>query len=501
MRAIFCALFVTLLINHACTAQITPLENRVLNYRIIGFSLPKKANAASYTLEIAAGSINSEDSFRRNIIRTKQNKANEIIAEVPAFGQQYTWRAVYQMANKTIAKSVLYHFSTGMINEVNPEITKLRVTQPALKYKDAYVFLDGNKALYDMTGKPVWYLPMIDGKTYQPSDLKLTSRGTITFLANVGYEINYDGEVLWKTPATASVNGEGEERFHHDFTRLENGHYMILGQERVKLPSKYNNLSPTNDKGELADADVKNNVAKFGTLIEYDERGNVVWSWKSSKYFLEPEVISQIAKDRNLYDVHENSFYFDENEKIIYLSLRSINTLLKLKYPEGTIVNSYGETTKPGDSKKGEKLFCGQHSVSRSKQGCIFIFNNNGCTPAGPPKIKLMKEPTLNAERLKVIWEYQCSADGRKATNFLSGGNVTELPDGSMFVCMGGNYSKVFIVNKEKKILWSALPERDEGNTLPDNIHQYRASIIDNPKKLTALIWGTLIKKNALSCK
>ncbi len=40
------------------------------------------------------------------------------------------------------------------------------------------------------------------------------------------------------------------------------------------------------------------------------------------------------------------------------------------------------------------------------------------------------------------------------------GGNVIELPDGSLFSCMGGSYSKVFIVNMNKEILWSALPEK-----------------------------------------
>lgn len=38
---------------------------------------------------------------------------------------------------------------------------------------------------------------------------------------------------------------------------------------------------------------------------------------------------------------HENSFFFDDKAKVIYLSLRNINSILKIKYPEGTILQIY----------------------------------------------------------------------------------------------------------------------------------------------------------------
>ena len=37
---------------------------------------------------------------------------------------------------------------------------------------------------------------------------------------------------------------------------------------------------------------------------------------------------------------------------------------------------------------------------------------------------------------------------------FPFGGNVIHLPDHRMFICMGSDYPKRLIVNREQKILW-----------------------------------------------
>ncbi len=121
------------------------------------------------------------------------------------------------------------------------------------------------------------------------------------------------------------------------------------------------------------------------------------------------------------------------------------------------------------------------------------MFNNNGCDPVGLPKVKKFEEPVNRYDKLKKIWEFNCSVEPEyDKTRFISGGNVIELTDESLFVCMGSSYSKVFIVNPAKKILWSALPEKwniDQKKWLP--ISQYRASIIYDRKILEDLVWNS----------
>ncbi len=472
-------------------AQVAPAENKELNYRIIGFTSIPRRDVIDYTLEIAPGHFNSADSFRKAICVTQSSKTHKILAEVPAFGRSYTWQVTFHYSGAPDVKSRLRHFSTGIVNDVDQTISRLRVNQQAVKYQDAYIFLDGQKALYDMSGRPVWYLPKVDGVNHLPRDLKITSHGTITFISNKAYEINYDGEVLWKSPEKASLSGGSEDLYHHDFTRLSNGNYMVLGTENVPLPLKCKELlSSAIGNADGIDEDSKNNLGKFGTIIEYDKNGNVVFSWKSSDYFMQPALLAMLGNNINIFDVHENAFYFDEKEKNIYVSFKGINTILKVNYPGGLVLDSYGELPLTASAGKSERLFCGQHSVSRSqtKQGIVFLYNNNSCND-GPPKIKMLQEPKSPGERMKIIWEYQCSTDNNNAKNFRSGGSVNGLPDGSMLVCMGGEYSKVFILSDDKTVLWSALPERDQSRPQWDVMPQYRASLVDSRKKMHDLVW------------
>ncbi len=246
MYKILTGLFFLFIIPHQLRAQVLPKEDSKLNYRLIGFSFPQAQPGSKYKVEIAQGNYSNEQLFKKNIFRSYTGDKNEIIGEVPAFGKQYTWRSV-ATKNAAITKSALYHFSTMTSKRVDTNNTRLRIIKHTQKYKDAYVFMDGAKALYDMNGRPVWFLPTIDGLPAEQfsltGDMQLTKSGTITFMTNRQggqvYEVNYNGDVLWRGPNTGQVSGDTVENYHHEFTRLSNGHYMVMGEEHVrwKLPS------------------------------------------------------------------------------------------------------------------------------------------------------------------------------------------------------------------------------------------------------------------------
>lgn len=480
----------------AVNAQLLPKEGSKLNYRLIGFSFPGHAGHSDiYKLEVASGNYNTEDSFKKHIIKTLSSKEQKVIAEVPFFGTQYTWRTV----NTSIkTKSSLYHFSTLTIPDVDTSTVRFRILHSAEKYKDAYVFLDGSRALYDMNGQPVWFVPDIDtsgNEDVQVHDLKISPQGTITFIRKGDiYDINYNGDILWKGPNTGKVSGDVNEHYHHEFTRLKNGHYMVLGA----IPVIQSNKNHTTDSNVIADGRKvsQNFVTSFfprvplGTIIEYDEQGNVVWSWRSADYYKESDLVNYMFPDGQAHpDMHENSFFFDENSKTIYLSSNSFSRILKIKYPEGNVINTYGEIYKPGAPVHGNKLFSSQHSVKLSQIGCLFLFNNNGENPGKPPKVKILKEPVSKDDSLKIIWEYECTTEGMEPIRFGGGGNVIELPGNALFVSMNSPYYKVFIVNNDKHILWSAISEKWNAEEKKwDIIPQYRASIIPGHKELEQLI-------------
>ena len=487
-------------------AQIFPVEGSKLHYRITRLFTPERTKAAGYIFEIARGNYNTDDSFQKNIIITLTSKKNTTIAEVPSFGAQYTWRVRLANAAPGGIKNELHHFSTGIIPNVDTNVSRLRILKSSDLYKDAYVFVDGQRTLYDMSGHPVWYLPALPGfskeKLRDLRDLKLSPMGTITFLLDQqAYEINYDGDILWKGPNTGVVSGNRVEHYHHEFTRLANGHYMVLGDEHVLWQ-----LRPSNDSALMREDkvvwDKTNNTLSqkmtFGTLIEYDEHSNVVWSWKSSGYFKTSDLYTR-KTPTGLYDIdtHENSFFFDEKDKAVYISFRNISRVVKVSYPDGKVIGVYGSIFQPGQTSNDKGLFCYQHSCRRSQSGYLYLFDNNSCNPGSFPEILMMKEPSSDKEKISTVWDFECNNEvrsDRKQTGdqYTTGGNVIELPGSALFVSMCSGYSQLFIVNMEKKVLWSAIPEKWDANEKSwQGTTQYRASMINNRSELDKLVFNT----------
>jgi hypothetical protein len=485
--------FFFLLFLPGLNAQVFPNEGSRLNYRVIGFTLPGWAKTGSYKLEIATGIHYELQSFKRNTITTVPFNGNKVIAEVPSFGQTYTWRVAGIGSNGKKNAGEFHHFSTTNNLLVDARNTRLRIIDSARKFSDAYVFADGNRALYDMNGKAVWYLPESDSLLKNIPyviDLKITPHGTITFLAaGSAFEINYNGDVLWHQQADSSGS------HHHEFTKLENYHYMTLGNEMkwCRSPSLSNSHLPVfNDTMQQSTGNSEYVRMPFGTLVEYDKHGNIVWKWESARYYAESDLVYyRPPNGSTIIDLHENAFFFDQKDSFIYLSFRNISRVIKIKYPQGAVIEEYGEKYGPENVATGNQLFCNQHACKYSSLGCLFLFNNNGCNRGNPPKIKKFKEPVSQSGGLEKIWEYDCTVEGNYRKDAPAGGNVIELPDHAIFVSMGGEYSKIFIIGDDKKILWSALPEQwvpDRNTWLP--IIQYRASIVENRKSLEKLIWN-----------
>ena len=491
---------VILMISYNGNSQILPAEGSKLNYRLIGFSFPG-VTSNSHTLQIAVGNFNSPDSFRKNIVATVTTKKSRVVAEVPAFGADYTWRAISN--NKTGGNAGFHHFSTGTAPSVDTGIVRLKILKKAEKFKDAYVFLDGVKTLYDMNGKPVWYLPDIKGVGTPPRDLKMTTQKTITFLLdNRAYEINYNAAVLWTTPGPdVSRKGQGGG-YHHEFTRLASGNYMVLGKKQVQweLPATID-AKVLNAPGEIIAHDSINGKyyqkIEFGTVLEYDKLGNLVWWWDPSEYLKGSDLYYRRTSE-GLFDldVHENSFFFDEVNKTLLVSLRDVSRVLKIKYPEGTVTGAYGGTYKQGSREVENPLFCYQHSCKRSRKGYLYLYNNNGCHLRQYPKLIMMSESDSTNTPLKKVWEYECDVEGMDGRNpvdsvFTSGGNVIELPDGSMFASMSVMYGNLFIVGRDKRLLWNARSERWNPTEKKWKLNaNYRASIIVSRKELEDLIWN-----------
>jgi hypothetical protein len=246
----------------------------------------------------------------------------------------------------------------------------------------------------------------------------------------------------------------------------------------------------------------------FSTISEYDQKGNVVWKWSDADYFKTSDLRTRMLPNKifDVNDTHANAFYFDEKKQTLFISYREISRIIEIQYPGKEVLHTFGKLYNPAntlDRHLSNGVFCAQHGCRLSSEGYLYLFNNNLCH-GKPPTIMMLRVPQQGKDTLEKVWEFECPMDvpGPQSTRglFNYGGNVSELKDGGLFVCMGGTYGKLFIVNRDKKVLWSAQPEKWDSNTgqwikegvMIDNKMRegsYRASII-NRKQLESVIWG-----------
>lgn len=442
--------------------QILPADGDSLHYRLIGFSVPEQAGATRYKLEVFEFSVNKAKSQTSKPVLIKQEKTNKIIATVPAFGKQYVWRVQYLNGKKPIGKSETHSFVVRTNPYANKETTRVDVINPAKKYKDMLVFFDINRTLYNMQGEPVWFLPQIPGVhdtgIHVVRDIKLTKDFTITFLTNKNvHEIDYYGHVLWSGPNDGKISGKTTEQYHHEVTKLSNGHYMTIGDKFVPSDNvgktDTTTILPTN-KGPLTPC---------GTLIEYNAKNEIVWTWNSCDYIKLGDLMT-----------HFNAFYLDEKNKVFYTSYRNIGRIIKAEYPSGRMLAQYGFDMNNDGSVLAANI-SSQHNCNLNTDGNLIMFNNNfkmhlptaerekDCVPS----VVVFKEPTEQDKTLQKIWEFKTDIDTFTKPMSSGGGSVRELGKGDYLVCTGLP-GRNFIVSKDKQILWNVVTwQKEKGEWKP----------------------------------
>ncbi len=478
--------------------QIVPREGDTLNYRLVGFTSPEIGKDKNAMLQVAAGYYLSEDSFKANIISTATFVAGKRVVELPAFGRSYTWRVLPNGKKNVKIPPTLHHFKTGWSKWLDSNLYRIRVTKKAQTYKDGFVFSDRNKVIYNMAGNPVWYMPSISGIIFDYTsirDFSFSDRGTITMMAGtVPCEIDYTGKVLWVAPGANIRSGDSAPDYHHEFRILNNGNYMVMGNQNLYVDKQMklhgDSVMIIVPKTQALNSGAKYKKMKFGTLLEFNRAGKLIWSWRSADHLAETR--AALPKLTGvLQDNHENSFFFDEQKKFIYISYKTTHQIVKIKYPEGRIIAVY-------DGFAGSKvpddnfLFCDQHSVKLSREGYLCVFSNNTTSSNMPPTVLIMREPTNAIEKLSAFWEYaypvsEDNVDEMRATN---GGNIMELPDRSFFVSMCHPFGNLFIVNRKKEIMWDAVLENWNSTKLKwTEESQYRASFVATRQQFESLIW------------
>lgn len=496
MRTHVFLLFVILLCTRAVSGQQPfPGEGAVLNYRLAGITAVPDSKASGYLFEVAetVGSANGEE----KVIISRLSKDNRTIVNLPAFGKSYMWRVSYlDKKNKAIKTTPYLHFSTGTYPSV--DTAKYRLTRignfSKKDYDEIYVIVDHTTVIYDLEGNPLWYLPginLVEEKELQMRDIKPTKDGTFTATCAYGaFEFDYNGNTLWQAPDDGKVSGDTSEFYHHEFTKLGNGHYMVAAAERqmMKIPADVK-LAPQQIESGLFEKKGNSYYRNVPSdnLIEYNKNKEVVWYWKAKDHFTDKDYFRTRDYGGNSLDVdmHLNSFFFDEQNKVIYLSFRNMDEIVKIEYPSGKILKRYGAIWLNDSTLSDRRLFYGQHCIYKAANGLLYVFNNNTdrkrmLTDTGRVNvasgISVLREVDTKTG-LEYVWDFPCDVDTFTAKHGGAGGSVSLLPDGNILACTGSG-GRALIVTPAKKVIWNVLPQSGDANRQWYNLGQYRVNYI-----------------------
>jgi hypothetical protein len=441
--------------------QIVPAPDARLNYTQIMFEHDRVKGASEYLIEVKQVDDN-DSTFLHPTVRHKDSSTATMLSNFE-FGKKYMWRYTGLDNGKQLGWHGPYNFEISKNIHVNKDFYRTRVI-----YNDSsanaggLIVMDMTHSIVDRDGNFVWYLPPDTEKVQQAlaphsldvitDDMRMSPFGTITcIISGRAQEKDLKGKLLWQAPLMDSVSDSSDTRhryhYHHCFQRLSSGNYMALDRDSVYIHI---------DTGYVYIEDE--------IIREFDKNKNQVWSWSSEHYLdsIEIKKIIESKSDSGILDPtpggHLNAFYADEENGYVYAGFRNISRIIRIEKKTGKVVSEWGEGMKNGDG-----FFSKQHGVNLLSDGSIVLFNNGGQDPAAGQEapqhssVVNFSQPS-GRQNSQLIWKFDCTLD---SVNYHSrrGGNVDELKNGNLLVCMG-TVNRIFEISRNKKIVWSAIIER-----------------------------------------
>jgi Arylsulfotransferase (ASST) len=468
-----------LLFVMAClgNAQIIPAPGARLNYTQVMFEYEKIKGAAVYLLQVAE---DGNDTSFNNCLVAQYDSATATLVKNLQFGKKYKWRYTGLVNGKEPVWHGPYRFETEEEVLFKKKLLNITVTtNDSTANAGGLIVNDATHTAIDRNGKTVWFLPKIPWsfdvvkKPVIPNapqskqeieikpavlDLRITPYGTVTYLTDSSLtETDLAGKILWKKHASPPVSDIGEEYYNHVFFRMPNGHYIALGREQwrkmppdcdFELRTKYPNKKVFNG--------VKYGAVEFGTIIEYDKKGKVFWSWNSQDY-LDKDPLTAMNPDPQfnfVLQAHANALSVDAKNEFVYMGFRDIDRIIKIEKKTGKVVNSWGPWWPLGGGPLNPLNLHKQHDAAILNNGNMAVFNNNDYMNGDsiPAIVIFSQQPGHDGE---VIWKYDYDLDSVGRRKGRSGGNVDQLKNGNLLVCTG-TVGSIIEITMAKRIVWQA---------------------------------------------
>lgn len=456
--------FIFCILMHV-NAQIHPLPGAKLNYTQVMFEYEKVRGAGVYIIQLIEDTAGV--SFEHPLMEQKDSSTATLITGLQ-FGKKYQWRYAGIKDGQAPVWKGPYRFETLTDSLLYHNLVKISVTKNEnASNAGGLIINDCTHSITDRNGNLVWYLPKVTWRRVlekknlstkpQIFDLRLNPYGTITYLADsTATECDLDGNKLWRAPNDGKVSGGTSESYNHDFKRLPNGHYMVLSNQLSRRLPPYKDTVLVRKKYTVIQAkdDGEYGKVEFPLVIEYDKKGKVAWSWNGENY-LDPDPFMQRKDSVYFFELkpHVNAFSTDKKNEFVYVGLRNLNRIIKIEKKTGKVVDAWGDKRSSSSPAKYVALNR-QHDANILDDGTIAVFNNNDYPGLDSfARVLILSQQARDSN--SVIWSFDCDFDSVDRHAPRTGGNVDQLKNGNLLVCMG-TPGRIFEVTRDKKIVWSA---------------------------------------------
>jgi len=423
-------------------AQFFPASNDTLNFTSILFEFPWIDGAQSYEIIVVNEFENG------NLSATSE--ANKIRLDGLTFGSSYTWkvRGLTAIGEKMPwSTPISFHIATS--DYVNPNSYRYHGKKlDRSKSQRSLLFLDYGRVGINKAGKPVWYLPETDSLFTETRvrDLKFTTSGTFTaILGKSAVEFDRNGTILWMAPDDGQMNGEEREHYHHEFTKLPNGNYLVLGLDHI-------NRQVPNSKDSV-------NV-EFGTIMEYNPDGKLVWSWNSNDYFTDADLFSRKRGDRYDTRTHMNACTTHGNE--VYVGFRDISRIVVIDKKSGKAIESYGGYGVFDEPHAATGFFRRQHDALRLSDGNMVVLNNDSVMDPDVVSSVVIFSRLQDGVSERIL-DFKLNFDTLTNGKTVKTGNVNELSNGNLLVNLGA-INRFIELTRSGEVVWSMFAEKFDSN-------------------------------------
>ena len=278
-----------------------------------------------------------------------------------------------------------------------------------------------------------------------------------------GIHFDFNQNIIWQSPPNTPID-------LHEVQQLPNGNYI--------------SFVPIFQSGPIAQGDWTNSFQDLGyeadgvtiefpwlaqRIVEWDkDTGQELWSWNAfdhidmTQYDKQAELWWDAYISGRFDWLHSNSFYFDESESAIYISIRHLNQITKIAYPSGEIIYSIGlsEEFDTGSEHNicNDLRFSWQHHVQLMEDGDLLFFDN------GNLSIELLGDEyrTSRIRKIKVNDDLSCDISWQyDLPENLYGhgtGSVQLLDNNNYLIYTQGGYEdcSIFELSQNNEIVWTA---------------------------------------------